>query len=163
MGVNDRNSRGNLVQVEIEGRSNPTIKGKRSNIVLIPKYVPIRYTVEELRKIRGEVENTAKYKILGAEACYRIRKLMLNRQSKKMRKLNKQEVKEERGVLKTNLFEIKTMKSLGLDKTNRKFTLILSNVQSIKNKQDTIIKLLEDSNADLAVLTETWLTDADDI
>ena len=80
-----------------------------------------------------------------------------------MRKLNKQEVKQERGVLKTNLIEIKTMKSLGLDKTNRKITLILSNVQSIKNKQDTIIELLEDSNADLAVLTETWLTDADDV
>ena len=40
---------------------------------------------------------------------------------------------------------------------------MLSNVQSIKNKQDTIIELLEDSNADLAVLTETWLTDADEV
>ena len=55
------------------------------------------------------------------------------------------------------------MKSLGQDYTNRKFTLILSNVQSIKNKQDTIVELLEDSNADLAVLTETWLTDADEV
>ena len=64
---------------------------------------------------------------------------------------------------KTNLIEIKTRTSLGLDKTNRKFTLILSNVQSIKNKQDIITELLEDSNADLAVLTETWLMDADDI
>ena len=163
MGGNDRNSRSNLVQVEVEGRSTPTIKGRRSNIVLIPKNVPIRYTVEELRKIRGEVENTAKYKILGTEACYRIRKLKLNRQFKKMRKLNKKEVKEERGMLKTNLIEIKTMNTFGLDKTNRKFTLILSNVQSIKNMQGTIIELLEDSNADLAVLTETWLTDADEV
>ena len=47
--------------------------------------------------------------------------------------------------------------------TNRKFTLILSNVQSIQNKQDIITELLEDSNANLAVLTETWLTDTDDI
>ena len=47
--------------------------------------------------------------------------------------------------------------------TSRRFTLMLSNVQSIKNKQDIITKLLEDSNADFAVLTETWLTDADDI
>ena len=66
-------------------------------------------------------------------------------------------------MLKTNLIEIRTMKSLGLDKTNRKFTLMLSNVQSIKNKQDTIIEPLEESNADLAVLTETWLTDADEV
>ena len=51
-----------------------------------------------------------------------MRKLRLNRQSRKKRKLNKQEVKKERGVYKTNLNEIKTMKSLGLDKINRKFT-----------------------------------------
>ena len=119
--------------------------------------------MEELRKIIGEVENIAKYKILGAEVCYRIRKLRLNRQSRKKRKLNKQEVKEERGVFKTNLIEIKTMKSLGLDKTNRKFTFILNNVQSINNKQDIITELLEDSNADLAVLTESWLMESDDI
>ena len=79
MGVSDRNSRSNLVQVEIGGRSHPTIKCKGSNTVLIQKNEPIRYTVEELRKIKGEVENTAKYKILGAEVCYRIRKLRLNR------------------------------------------------------------------------------------
>ena len=36
-------------------------------------------------------------------------------------------------------------------------------MQSIKNKQDTIIKLLEDLDADLAVLTETWLTDDDEV
>ena len=47
--------------------------------------------------------------------------------------------------------------------TRRKFAIMLSNVQSIKNKQDVVMELLEDSNADLAVLTETWLTDADDI
>ena len=40
---------------------------------------------------------------------------------------------------------------------------MLSNVQSIKNKQDVVMELLEDSTADLAVLTETWLTDDDDI
>ena len=66
-------------------------------------------------------------------------------------------------MLKKNLIEIKARKSLGLDKTNRKLTLILSNVQSVKNKQDIIMELLEDFNADSAVLTETWLTDADDI
>ena len=42
--------------------------------------------MEELRKIKGEVKNTAKCKILEAEVCYRIRKLRLNRQSGKKRK-----------------------------------------------------------------------------
>ena len=68
---------------------------------------------------------------------------------------------KERGVLKSNLLEIKTEKSLGLDITSRNFTFILSNIQSIKNKQDIITELLDDSNADLAILTEAWLTDAD--
>ena len=45
--------------------------------------------MEELRKIKGKVENIAKYKILGAEVCYRIRKLRLNRQTGRKRKLNK--------------------------------------------------------------------------
>ena len=81
--------------MKIEGRSNPTIKGKRNNIVLIPRNVPIRYTVEELRKIRGDVENTAKHKILGAETCYRIRKLRLNKRSKKIKKLNRRELKKK--------------------------------------------------------------------
>ena len=80
-----------------------------------------------------------------------------------MSKSNKARGKEERKVFKSNLIEIKTEKSLGLDITSRNFTLILSNVQSIKNKQDIITELLDDSNADLAVLTETWLTDVDEI
>ena len=46
---------------------------------------------------------------------------------------------------------------------NPRFTIILINVQSIKNKLDVIMELLEDLNADLAVLTETWLTDEDGI
>ena len=55
----------------------------------------------------------------------------------------------------------RTEKSLGLDITSRNFTLILSNIKSIKNKQDIITKLLDDSNTSLSILTETWLTDAD--
>ena len=80
MRVSQRNSRNNVVRVETKGRSHPIIKGKRGNTVLIQKNEPIRYTVEELRKIKEEVENIAKYKILEAELCYRIRKLRLNGQ-----------------------------------------------------------------------------------
>ena len=63
-----------------------------------------------------------------------IRKLRLNRRSSRKKKLNKQKVEEERGVLKLSLIEIKAEKCLVLDMTNRSFPLILSNVQSIKNK-----------------------------
>ena len=72
-------------------------------------------------------------------------------------------MKEERGIIRPNLIEIKPERSLGMDMINRRFTIVLSNVQSIKNKQDIIMELLEDLNADLAVLTETWLTDEDGI
>ena len=116
--------------------------------------------MEELRLINRKDENNDKYRRLGIEACYMIRKLRLNRQ---LRKNNNHEVKEERGILRSNLIEIEPEKSLGLDMINRRFTIILSNVQSIKNKQDVIMELLEDLNADLAVLTENWLTDEDGI
>ena len=53
--------------------------------------------MEELRKIRGDVESTAKHKILGAETCYRIRKLRLNNQSKKIKKLNRSELRGRKG------------------------------------------------------------------
>ena len=164
MGVNGRNSRDNLVQIEIKGRNQPTNKNKKGNTVYrINKGKPIRYTLEELRQIKRKVESNDKYKILETEVCYRIRKLGLDRLCGKKKKLSKQKVKEERGILRSNLIEIKTAKCLGLDMTSRRFTIMLSNVQSIKNKQDIVMELLEDYNTNLAVLTETWLTDADDI
>ena len=61
-----------------------------------------------------------------------IRKLRLNRQ---LRKKNNHEAKEERGILRSNLIEIKPEKGLGLDMINRRFTIILSNVQSIKTSR----------------------------
>ena len=72
------------------------------------------------------------------------------------------EQQEKKGKYSNQIsLEIKTEKTLGINITRRNFTLILSNVQSIKNKQDLITKLLDDSNANLAILTETRLTDAD--
>ena len=62
MGVNGRRSRNNLVQVEIEGNSQSTIrnKNKMSNTVLIQKNKSMRYTLEELRQIKGKVDNINK-------------------------------------------------------------------------------------------------------
>ena len=80
MGVNGRNSRDNLVQVGIKGRSQSTNKNKKSNTVYKrKKSEPIRYTLEELKQIKRKVESSDKYKILGTKVCYMIRKLRLNR------------------------------------------------------------------------------------
>ena len=68
--------------------------------------------MEELRLIKRKVESNDKYRRMGTEVCYMIRKLRLNR---RFRKKNKHEVKEERGILRSNLIEIKPAKSLGLD------------------------------------------------
>ena len=43
------------------------------------KSEPVRYTMEELRLIKRKVENNDKYRRLGIEVCYMIRKLRLNR------------------------------------------------------------------------------------
>ena len=161
MGKSDKKNQNNLVQIKIKGRNQPTTEDKNKNILWVHKSEPIRYTLTELRQIKGKVDHNNEYKILGGNACYMIRKLKLNRRSIRRSKTNKQKVKEESKVLKSNLAEIKTEQSLGLDITSRNFTLILSNVQSIKNKEDIKTELFDDSNTDLAVLTETWLTNAD--
>ena len=101
------------------------------------KRKPIRYTMEELMLIKRKIENNDKYRRLGKEVCYRIRKLRLNKQLRK-----KTKEKEERGIMRSNLIEIKPERSLGMDMVNRRFTIVLSNVQSIKNKQDVLNRAL---------------------
>ena len=93
MGMSDRKYRSNLVQIELKGRSQPTIENKTNNTVWIQKSEPIRYTSTELRQIKGKVDNNNEYKILGGHVCYVIRKLRLNRRSARKKKLNRQEVK----------------------------------------------------------------------
>ena len=70
-----------------------------------------------------------------------VRKLRLNRRSTRWSKSNKQKIKEERKVLKSNLIEIKAEKGLGPDITSRNFTLIMIHVQSIKSKQGIITEI----------------------
>ena len=80
MRVDGRNSRDNLIQVKIKGRSQSTNRSKENNTVYIMgKSEPKRYTMEELRLIKRKVENNDKYRRLGIEVCYMIRKLRLNR------------------------------------------------------------------------------------
>ena len=57
MGVNGRNSRDNLVQIEIKGRNQPTNRNKKSNTVYrIKKSEPIRYIHwKNLSKSRGKL------------------------------------------------------------------------------------------------------------
>ena len=164
MRVDSRSNRSNLVRVEIKGRKQLTRENNKGNTVYrVKKNEPVRYSLEELKQIGRKVEKSGKYRTIGAEACYMIRKLRLNKCCGKKKKLSKKEVKGERGILRSNLIEIKAEKSLGLNMTNRRFTMMLANVQSIKNKQDVVVELLEDSKTDVAVLTETWLTDDDGI
>ena len=110
-----------------------------------------------------QLENTTSLEKTDCTEFYAKVKDVLTKLTAKPRPIFSNISKEERKALKSNLIGIKTEKCLGLDITSRNFTLILSNVQSIKYKQDIMTELLDDSNANLAVLTETWLTDADEI
>ena len=80
MGVNSRSSRDTLFRVEIKGRNQSTRKNKKGNTVYkVKKNEPVRYSLAELKQIKRKVESSDKYRILGAEVCYMIRKLRLNR------------------------------------------------------------------------------------
>ena len=79
--MSDRKNRSSLVRVEIKGRNQPTIKNQTNNTVWIQKSEHIRYTLTELRQIKGKADNNNEYKILGGYVCYVIRKPRLNRKS----------------------------------------------------------------------------------
>ena len=44
-------------------------------------------------------------------------------------------------------------------KPTNKLPITLSNIRSIKNKEELVKDHLASSNSDLAIITETWLTD----
>ena len=62
MEMSDKKYRSNLMQIEINGRSQPTIENKTNNTLWVQKSEPIRYTSTGLRQIKGKVDNSNEYK-----------------------------------------------------------------------------------------------------
>ena len=125
----------------------------------------LTYTAQELMQIRDNIRHDRRYRVLNNTACVNIRELRLNKKRKrgqrsgKQCKLKHQIENNERKVDRNNLVEIPLIHQPKQHKN--KIKLLSLNARSVKSK-DTLIKdYLTEENADICIISETWLKDID--
>ena len=143
--------------------SNQLIGKQQHRLLLVEKGSPIRYSSDELRHIKPKVDHDSKYKILSSNVCKIIRSLRINkRQTGRGRKPQNNTLnKNIRTINCKNLIPITMTTAQAEYDRHKDFTLVLGNVQSIKNKDDIIAEFLHDTKPDVLVVTETWLSPED--
>ena len=150
----------------------------------------IVYTSGDLRKIRDNVCCGQQYRKLPGQMVKTIRNLRLNKKKKRGSRAGRNKTLDQhRTVNMGNLIRINS-DGLVRDGVNQKtnsqqvdfnnliniyienrpkrdiandLSLMLANVQSIKSKTELVMDYLLDSKVDVAILTETWLSDNDEI
>ena len=116
-----------------------------------------------------KVENDNRYKLLEPETCITIRQLRLNKHKHGKRGGTRKEVRHKhktpRGINIANLVQIHIKPRVdheqGVNRT-KQLHLLLSNIQSIKNKELLLLEHLNNNRIDIAVVTETWLSEDTD-
>ena len=118
------------------------------------------YSSEFLHRQRQRVYHNHALRQLDSEIVLTTRKLQINKKRKRgqrgeiQRRLREQE--KARTVNRSNLTVIVPEDHT---KPTNKLRITLSNIRSIKNKEELVMDYLASSNSDLAIITETWLTD----
>ena len=128
-----------------------------------------QYNRDQLYELRLNVESDNRYKSLEPETCITIRQLRLNKYRCGKRGGTIKEVRHNhrttRGINIANLVQvhIKTIvdQDQGSSRT-KQFHLLLSNIQSITNKELMLLEQLNNNRIDIAVVTETWLNEDTD-
>ena len=121
------------------------------------------YSSEFLHQQRQRVYHNHALRRLDSEIVLTIRKLQINKIRKKsqrggiQRRLREQE--KARTVNHSNLTVIVPEDHT---KPTNKLRITLSNIRSIKNKEELVMDHLASSNSDLAIIIETWLTDSEE-
>ena len=117
----------------------------------VPRSHRLVYTVDFLKSIKCKVDHDQRYKLLCLKVCSMVRKLRLNR--KKTSRGNNQ----VRSVNFNNLIKIKCTRSKHIHNISTKVKLTTINIQSLKSKELTLIEYLGANDADMCIVTETWL------
>ena len=118
-----------------------------------------------------KVENDNRYKLIEPETCITIRQLRLNKHkcgkrggTKKDRRHNHNH-QNARGINMVNLVQVHTKPIIDQDQESNRIKqlhLLLSNIQSMKNKELLLLEHLNNNRIDIAVVTETWLNEDTD-
>ena len=130
-----------------------------------------QYNRDQLYELRLKVENDNRYKLIEPEICITIRQLRLNKHkcgkrggTRKDRGHNHSH-KITRGINMGNLVQVHIKPIVDQDQEGNRIKqlhLLLSNIQSIKNKELLLLEHLNNNRIDIAVVTETWLNEDTD-
>ena len=127
-----------------------------------------QYNRDQLYELILKVENDSRYKLMGPETCITIRQLRLNKHKRGKRggtrkiKRHNYNHKNARGINMANLVQVHIKPIVDHnqeDNRTKQLHLLLSNIQSMKNKELLLLEHLNNNNIDIAVVTETWLNE----
>ena len=130
-----------------------------------------QYNRDQLYELMLKVENDNRYKLMEPETCITIRQLRLNKHkhgkrggTKKDRRHNHNH-KNARGINMVNLVQVHIKPIVDQDQESNRIKqlhLLLSNIQSMKNKELLLLEHLNNIGINIAVVTETWLNEETD-
>ena len=128
-----------------------------------------QYNRDQLYELTLKVENDNRYKLLEPETCITIRQLRLNKHKSGKRGGTRKKVrhnhKTARGINIANLVQVHIEPIVDQDQGRnraKQLHLLLSNIQSIKNKELLLLEHLNSNRIDIAVVTDTWLNEDTD-
>ena len=118
----------------------------------------LAYSPEELYALREHVYHKHSLRILDPSTCALVRELRLNRRRKRGQRggSNKHKTADPSVNIKDN------HKNKHED-NRRNIQILLTNAQSLKNKEYILRDQIDQINADFVVVTETWLCEEDNI
>ena len=153
---------GNLGTLALN-RNNETVE-----LTLENKY---QYNKHQLYELSFKVVNDNRYKLIEPEICITIRQLRLNKHKCGKRggtrkdRVHNHNHKNTRGINRANLVQVHIKPIIDQDQDGngiKQLHLLLSNIQSIKNKELLLLEHLNNNRIDIAVVKETWLNEDTD-
>ena len=127
------------------------------------------YNRDQLYELQLKVENINRYKLLEPETCIIIRQQRLNKHKCGKRGGTRKEMrynyKTARGINTANVVQVQIKPIVNQDVGRsriKQLHLLLSNIQSIKNKELLLIEHLNNNKRDITVITEMWLNEDTD-
>ena len=124
------------------------------------------YNVDQLKLIKIRVGHDRKLRIIDYTACVNIRKFRINRRkTRRGRKVGNAKCYKLIPISVTfdTLILLAQIQESKITEFSKQIKFVTLNAQSIKNKDQLIVDYLLNEHIDVAIISETWLKDANDI
>ena len=124
------------------------------------------YNADQLKNIKNRVDDGRKLRTLDYKACVTIRKFRINRKkTRRGRNVGNAKHYESKPRSDTfdNLILIVQIWESKITKFTKQVKFMTLNSQSIKIKDQLVVDYLLNEHTDIAMITETWLKDTNDV